>query len=335
MTALLFLALALADEPFEPPPSGRPESFRGAVGQFRIQAGARPLKTAVGEPIRYTVRITGDPGVPMLAPPTRPPLEKQTEFTNRFHVEAPEPDSKKDGNVWEFYYLLRPKNVSVTAIPELSFSFFNPRFGNDPRGYQEPSVDPVPIVVTPAEVKPPQVDTPNETRSYPATIQRVAGTEEVLRREHPWTPPAVGVLAVMGLAPPLGALAWLLVWRRLYPDAARRAALRRSRAAKEALKALRGVHEPQQAERVAGIFTVYLAHRFGLPSAAPTPMEAEMHLRGAGLTDELLERTSALLQTCDALRFSARPPSVSGSLTDTAHELVIALEEWTWSSLPS
>ena len=59
------------------------------------------------------------------------------------------------------------------------------------------------------------------------------------------------------------------------------------------------------------------------------------HLRGSGLPDELRQQATSLLQTCDALRFSAVPPAVSGSLVDAARELILALEARTWSSLPS
>jgi hypothetical protein len=336
MTPLLLALLlpAVADPPFEPPSGGRPDNFRGAVGLFRIQAGTRDTSVAVNQPLRFTVRITADPGVPMLAPPVRPEIEKESAFTERFHVETPEPASKKDGNVWEFYYSLRPKVESVTEIPELSFSFFNPRFRDDPRGYQELTTDPLSLTVTPAKVETPRVEGKGEADFYPDTIRRIADDEDVLRREHPWAPPDMGWLVVLLLLPPLAALTWLVIWRRLYPDAARLARLRRSRAARDALKALRAAGE-QQGEQVASIVSLYLSRRFDLPMASPTPGEVEAHLRGSGLSDALLQQTTALLQTCDALRFAAVPPAVSGSLVNAARELILSLESLTWSSLPS
>src|SRR5262245_7652702 len=107
---LLFLLLtpAWADEPFEPPNANRPDNFRGAVGLFRIQASANPLRVAAGEPIYLTIRISADDSVPVLAPPTRPEIEKDPEFTKLFRIEAPEPAEKKSDKVWEFYYLLKP-----------------------------------------------------------------------------------------------------------------------------------------------------------------------------------------------------------------------------------
>ncbi len=337
MTSLLLALLlpALADEPFEPPSAGRPDNFRGAVGLFRIQAGARNPRVAVNQPIRFTVRITADAGVPMMAAPVRPEIDRDPAFKQSFHIEAPEPDSKKDGNVWEFYYLLKPKSEKVTEIPELSFAFFNPRFGADPRGYQELTADPIPITVTPAAVELPSVEPKGDVKTYPETIRQTADDEEVLRRQHPWVFPGGGWLAASLLLPPLIGLAWLLIWRRFYPDAARLARLRRSRAARDALKALQCVGAAQQADAVAGIIGLYLSRRFDLPATSPTPGEVEAHLRDSGLADELRQQATALLQTCDALRFSPMPAADSGSLVQAARELILALETWTWSSRPS
>jgi hypothetical protein len=333
---LLVLALAAAsDEPFEPPSAGRPDNFRGAVGLFRIQAGTPTKSVAVNQQFRYTVRITADRSVPMRAPPTRPELDRESSFKESFDVEAPEPASKKDGNVWEFYYLLKPKSESVKEIPELPFSFFDPRFRDDSRGYQEATADPVPLTVTPAVIEPPVVKGQRDTNNYPETIRQVAEDDEVLRRQHPWSPPSLGWLIALLALPPIAALTWLGIWRRLYPDAARLARLRRSQAARDSLKALQNTGGEQQAERVAGIATLYLVRRFDLAVTSPTPGEVEAHLRGVGLPDELRQQTTALLQTCDALRFSAMPAAVSGSLVETARELILALEAWTWSSLPS
>src|SRR5690348_4430532 len=109
----LLLLLAFSDpEPFEPPASGKPDSFRGAIGLFRIQASTDTQFAVVGKPIRYTVRIAADPGVPVHSPPTRPEVEKDAEFKRHFHVEPADPPQKVDEKkrIWEFYYLLKPKS---------------------------------------------------------------------------------------------------------------------------------------------------------------------------------------------------------------------------------
>ncbi len=335
---LLLLLSAAADEPIDPPGAGRPESFRGAVGVFRIQASADPPQVPVGQPIRYVLRITADDNVPVQAPPGRPDVEKDPEFTKHFRIETPDPPGKHEGKSWEFHYLLRPTSTKVTAIPELEFSFYDPRPIDPEKRYQKRWTDPIPITVTPAPNKKPVVEGDHGLDRYPAGILRLADDADILERHSPFQLPGPAVLMLLALLPPLGALGWLLVWRRLYPDAARRAELRRSRAARDALKSLASARKDpgdRQAETIANILAVYLGHRFDLPATTPTPAETEAYLRGLGLPESLLTQARDLMQTCDALRFSAIPPVVSGSLTDAAEQLILALEGWTWSAPPS
>lgn len=335
--SLCLLCLVIQEPVPEPPEKGKPATFRGAIGHFRVKAEASPTSVVVGSPIRFTIRIQAEPGVPVLAPPTRPEVEKDPEFTSRFKFEKPEPASKKeDGKpVWEFYYRLIPISEKVTEIPEMPFCFFDPRFGSDPRGYQEPFTKAIAITVTPKPREAPKVE---ETglAEYPDVIRWIAEEDAILQRHHPWTLPDTGWLVALLGIPPLAALGWLLVWRRLYPDAAHLAKRRRSRAAREALKALhtvRGDQGGKLAERVAEVVTRYLCQRFDLSTAAPTPLEVDAFLRSARLSDNLREQATSLLQTCDALRFSAIPPAVSGSLAETAEKLILDLEAHSWSLL--
>ena len=61
-----------------------------------------------------------------------------------------------------------------------------------------------------------------------ATVFQFAMGDDVLRRENPAALPGPVALGLLALAPPVGFIAWVLTWRRLYPDAARLAKQRRS-----------------------------------------------------------------------------------------------------------
>jgi hypothetical protein len=291
---------------------------------------------AVGEPIRFVVTLTADESVTVLKPPARPELEKLAEFRDRFDLEAPDPPQRHEGNKWEFYYLLRPRSEAVKEIPEVAFCYFNPDFGQNPQGYQVAYPDDViSITVTPKAAEPPKVSKSLDLDVYPLSVRQLPATEDLLKQDRPWTPPSAGWLVVLLIGPPVVALGWLLVWRRLYPDVATRARLRRSRAARTALAGLarlRTAEPDRMAEQLSGIVTGYLRERLDLNSAVPTPAEVETFLRGLGVPDPLREKASALLQSCDALRFAPVPPAVSGSLTDEAEQIILELEALTWSS---
>jgi hypothetical protein len=138
------------------------------------------------------------------------------------------------------------------------------------------------------------------------------------------------------LGPPLGCAAWYAIWRRVYPDAARKTKQRRCRAATLALKQLerlpRGSTEVRAAH-IAAAVTIYLQQRLDLPAAEPTPAEAAAHLRTAGCPDTLSDRAELFFKSCDAARFF--PNASAADLPAFAQHLILDLEAHTWASVPS
>ena len=147
------------------------------------------------------------------------------------------------------------------------------------------------------------------------------------------TPPKV-LLALLLLAPPLACGIWYVVWQRLYPDAARRARQRRSRAARQALhdvRAARGL-PGEQAARLAEVVTLYLRYCLDLLASVPTPLEVTAHLEKVGLSAGLCRQAFTFYETCDVLRFAPSPVRDATDLAAAAEELILAVESETWSS---
>jgi hypothetical protein len=122
-------------------------------------------------------------------------------------------------------------------------------------------------------------------------------------------------------------LLWFIAWRWLYPDAARRARIRRSRAATEALRELdRAGAAPVQ--QVATIVANYLRYRFDVPAAEPTPAEVAEQLRRHAGTAKLADQAADFIRACDAARFApAGVPAPSSDLVASARQLIVTLEE--------
>lgn len=311
------------------------EWFRGAVGKFSVRARAEPTTVAVGEPLRWTLTILAAPDVPVHVAPSRPNLEKEEEFDANFHIEAVPVEKRRAANVWEYSYHLKPKSVSVKEVPPFIFGYFNP-LARDDSGFEQPDSGEVAITVKPpAKKAAPAVTGKTTLPEAPEFVSELASDEAVLRRHEPWSPPSWPWIVVLLTAPPVGATLWLVAWRRFYPDAARRARLRRSRAARQALAALDrmgGSTGSSLAEQLATIFSQFLVERHDLSSVAATPAETETFLRERGVAEPLTQRVAELLRTCDALRFSNLPAPVSGGLKAAASELILALEEAAWSA---
>jgi hypothetical protein len=134
---------------------------------------------------------------------------------------------------------------------------------------------------------------------------------------------AWGAAALFG---PLAAGAWFLAWRRAYPDAARLAQLRRSRAARRAIDGIRrAARTADPPAAIAAAVLEYLRDRFPLPQSAVTPSELEAALRAADVPEPLAREAADVFRACDRARFA--PPNDSGlSLEADAHAAVVRLE---------
>jgi hypothetical protein len=324
----LLAAVARADD--EPPVVGQPPHFNGAVGRFRAEASVEPDHAQAEDPLTYTVRLTAEGKVK--EPPQRPALADFSGFTDSFYLEDLDPPegAHPDEKTWAFAYRLKPKGTAVKAVPGFPFVFFVPGFIPAKNGYMTVYVPEVPITVTPRQ------EVGGTTAAKPITAPEEAlalAGGDVLAREGGRLPGPL-VLMVALLLPPMGALAWYVAWRRLYPDAARLARRRRSRAAQEAIKALHDLDnraDPEKrARRTAAAVAAYLRNRLELSVVEPTPAEAAALLGARGLPAELAGQTADLLRRCAAVRFDPEPPAAA-DLADAAEQLILALEAATWS----
>ncbi len=337
-------ARADEEDPDAIPQVGRPTGlpFSEASGNFVIETDVDRDTVQVEKPIQFVLRVTARDVV--RKPPRRLPLTELPEFQQSFHVEdVPDPTSDRAASQaglvglgavsgwpllgglvpqtqWEFRYLLRPKSTEVTEVPGVPFPFYNPRLSPRQR-FQVPYSDPIPIRVKPREVVEMAIQAPEEAFQL-ATGPGLLATVE------PWSLPGWPVLVMLGVLPPAGCLAWYLVWRRLYPDAARLTRLRRSRAAQLALELLRKAPTaPHLRAQAAGrAVTRYLRLRLDLPIEEPTPGETLEHLARLGISETVSAEVSRFYQTCDRARFAPAPPGEAAELPSRAAELILAVE---------
>jgi hypothetical protein len=318
------------EEKFEPPASGKPEEFTGAVGVFRVRATLSAPTVPLGQSVRFTLRVTADQKP--LARPGRPRLDTDAEIARRFFVETPDPaETEIDANTWEFYYFLKPRAREVKEVPEVPFWFFDPAAGQDPSGYQKRFTDALPLKVTPAPAESQELKT--TPAQVPEAILHIETGERLLRQDLLWELPGPVLLALFLLVPPLACGIWYIVWQRLYPDAARRARQRRSRAARQALHDLRGARglAREQASRLADVVTLYLRYRLDLPASVPTPLEVTAHLEKVGLSEGLCYQAFTFYETCDVLRFAPAPAPDPANVAEMAEALILAVESETCS----
>jgi hypothetical protein len=327
LVALIALTCTATAADDEPPIVGQPDHFNGAVGRFQIAATVDRIKLQAEDPLVYSLHVTAEGRVKQ--PPQRPNLAEFAGFAPSFYIEdfGPAAGKKVDDHTWEFSYRLKPKNTDVKAVPGFPFVFFRPGFLPPRLGYMTLYVRSIPIAVIPREAV---------SSAMPLTAPDEAfllADAGVLRIEAGARLPGSGVLLLMALVPPAGCLVWCLVWRRLYPDVARTARRRRSRAAQEALRALgdmgREEDSRKRARRAAEALAGYLRQRLDLAVQEPTPAEAEGHLRRQGISAKLAGQTAELLRTCAAVQFDP-DPAPAPDLKKATSRLILSLEAETW-----
>lgn len=251
----------------------------------------------------------------------RPDLAKLPEVHRRFVVangpDRPVPEGAKEVS---FVYHLRPRSRDVDRVPTLWFAYYNPAVPAEEKRFPKTKAAAVAITVTAA---PPKA-APALPLAEPDHLFAVETGPRVLDRE-PFAPGAWAWLLLLALGPLVG-LGWYVVWRRVYPDAARLARIRRSRAARRAVDAIRRAGrtaDPPAA--IAAAVLGYLRSRFPLPPGAETPPEIRAGLAAAGLPEPEADDAAGFFRRCDAARF-APPSDTAASLADEARAILARLE---------
>ncbi len=146
------------------PDAGQPADFSGSVGDFQLQVTAQPLTVDPGEPISLRIAISGQGNFEGMEAPAFPdhPGWKSYPPTAEFSA-SPEGDGFSGEKV--FTRAIVAGSEELTAIPTISFSYFDPR----ERVYKTLFSDSIPITVRPGGLTAPPP--PPLPRNTPAKLQ--------------------------------------------------------------------------------------------------------------------------------------------------------------------
>ncbi len=108
------------------PEQGRPASFKGAVGSYRMQASLMDSVGRVGVPVRLVIELETDGNLDALTPPAIPTLAgaKVYELSRLKPVSDPRYNAGSNLARWEANIV--PTVAGELRIPELEFSYFDP-----------------------------------------------------------------------------------------------------------------------------------------------------------------------------------------------------------------
>ncbi|HNQ90333.1 MAG TPA: BatD family protein [Verrucomicrobiota bacterium] len=308
------------------PAEGRPEGFTGTVGEYAMQVSVGPTNVAVGEPITLKLRVAGKGALDGIRLPPLPAWPGFASYPPTSQVETTDPLGIEGSKTFEFDVV--PQTNSVTAVPALGFSFFNPVR----KVYERLTHPATPIIVRPAgaamALPPIAANTPAGTpvmRDIVPLKQRL-GTLSVIG------PPlhrSTRFLAVQMIPLILFAAAW--GWRRRLDHLARNPRVVRRRAVarliRESQAELRRAAAAGDADGFCALALRLLQERIGerldQPAAAITDAVVEEQLRPRGVPEEVLSPLRELFLACNEQRYAPGSARLDLAVLTTQLESVL------------
>jgi hypothetical protein len=109
------------------PDAGRPADFHGAVGQFDVEASATPTQVNAGDPITLRLRVSGKGNFDRVSSDMLAADSHWKTYSTKSKFEASDSDGFQGSKTIEQPVI--PNDASVSVVPSLSFSFFDPELG--------------------------------------------------------------------------------------------------------------------------------------------------------------------------------------------------------------
>lgn len=322
-------AKVAATEVLLPPAEGRPRSFTGAVGQFRIATTAEPASARVGDPIELKIQILGKGPLDTLPPP---PLAANTRLTESFHVPRESLAGQTVRKRRWFSQVIRAKHGNVTEVPPIEYPYFDP--------YREEYVvarsAAIPLAITAAESLDPseltRADAPSRDSARGArdSFDGLLGNETSEDRLLVVTPfvRASHVIAVTAGPPVLFLGTWgcLVYVQRRGNDIGRR---RRGNALRSAHRRIDDsrVLPPRDAAREIGVALAgYLADRLNQPGARYAGRAGVELLEQCGVDEEARRLWLGAIESCEAASFAGDEGTDDDDLWGAARDCVTRIE---------
>ncbi|MCF6147850.1 MAG: protein BatD [Candidatus Kuenenia sp.] len=314
------------------PEYGRPEEFKGAVGNFNMEASIKTSRVKVGDPITLSVSVYGEGNIQTINEPELVfnnkddfkvyPAESTTQITNREEVIR----GRK-----VFSKVIEPQKTELKSIPAIVFSYFDPRENR----YKTITKDPIPITVESWEQEIPIQLTLSQEK-LPASQQQVRLlTQDILPimtgisslKNHGY-PVYKNPFLIGGLfLPAIILITSFFVVRhkdRLQTDIGyarnRRAHSVANRRLGMAQSALSGDSSSEFYACLSRGITEYLADKFNIPAASASGDRVSVLLRNKGVPVDVIEDVTRCLSDFDYRRFS----SDTGTKDEMEHSLNIA-----------
>ena len=303
------------------PEEGRPSDFGGAIGQWRLEVTAKPTEVAVGDPVTFTIKVSGNGNIDTVPAPKLGSLDGFKTYDPTTKTTKDELNTTGERVIQQ---VLIPKNTDVKELPEVRLVYFDPIA----KAYKTAVQSAIKLVVKAGSGGQTEiVSGGSRLRSEEKLGQDIVylkgdlGPAVVVVPLYAtpmfWT---LNILPVVGL---LGGIGWKRRADRLRGDVAY---ARRSRAAKRARKLLAAAKSYDDVQHA---LQSYLGDRLNVATAGITGSIVDEQLVPRGVNGDLAAEVKVCFEACDTARFAGSGATDDGVMAtrEKAERLIDELEK--------
>jgi len=317
------------------PAADRPSDFSGLVGEYHIEATAKPTAVNVGDPITLTISLSGPD---YLEPVELPPLSNQKALANAFKIPSERATGEITGNKKIFTQTIRPLRAAIKEIPPIRFSYFDTQSGT----YKTDRTAAIPLTVSQTRIVTAQdaegisapISAGNDVKTWMGGIahnyEDISVLDNQILNPVSWLRSFRGAATIM--APPLLYLILFIasvVYRRKKDDPMKGQAKKAGAVLSKAIHHAKHERTIQQARAVIlDAFKTYLGDKLRIPAGALTFNDVAGPLSQKGAAPETLHDLKILFSECEAARYGqARPGDSIDKIGGQALNIMKKLEK--------
>ena len=311
-------------------PTGQPESFKGAVGDYSFDAKLNSTTVKSNEPLTLKLDIRGAGNISLLEMP-------EVNLPNGFEKYEPKINDQinrtgaisgsKSGE-----YLLVPRVVGKREIPAIEFSYFDPSkkkyvtlksqsFNIDIKpGDKQVSTD----IVGKEDIK----ELGNDIRFIKTSFNDIHKKEEYVFNSTSFLIPSIFPV-ILGI----GLIGWKRRYDKLHGNVVLLRYQKAQKVAKNRLKAAKKLMDTQShkefyTELSSALFG-YLEDKLHIPKSEFTIERASDELRSMKIDEELISNLKSSAQKCEFVRFApgAEKSTAMQDMYNEIAEVIISLEK--------
>ncbi len=301
----------------QPLPENAPDSFRGAVGQFDIEAWTDVQQIDADDTVTLSVAITGAGNLETMPDPVWTEGDEWRAFDSEATVNSQFIDGRLQGSR-TYERVLVPTEGGDLLLPAIEFSYFNPQT----ESYETKSTEPIIINVTGAAAAAVPTAPLAPGTAAPQTTLAAPGASDLrpIKSSTELGSGAVGMPLTeqsgywLLWAVPLLLLVGHFGWKRYAQQRLDTADMRRSRgAAGKAQRALAQAQKEGQSQEAAGpILNGYLGEKLNQPVAGLSQTQLASLLSANGVDSDLTARVQNILMLSEMGRYAPSELSLQG-----------------------